>query len=86
MQTTFDPTRIRVSRHASERLAQRGFSLALLAEVLRNPESVYAAHKAAYAGQVRIQGKGMSIAFDPQTQTIITVFFNTILDPNGGKK
>lgn len=86
MQTTFDLNKVRLTKHARDRVQQRGFSLAVLAEVLRNPESVYEAHKAEYKGQLRINGKGMSVTFDPKTQTIITVFFNTILDPNGGKK
>lgn len=86
MQTTFDLNRIRISRHAKDRVAERGFSLAVLAEVLRNPESVYEAHKAEYKGQLRINGKGMSISFDPTSQTVITVFFNTKLDEDYDKR
>lgn len=82
MQTTFDPNRIRITRHARERIEERGFTLALLHSVLTAPESVYEAKKAQYAGQLRINGKGMSVTFDPKTQTVITVFFNTILDPH----
>jgi hypothetical protein len=82
VQTNFNLNNIRVSKHAKDRIAERGFTLAILAEVLRNPESVYEAHKAQYAGQLRINGKGMSVSFDPKTQTVITVFFNTILDPD----
>jgi hypothetical protein len=80
MQTTFNPDIIDTSRHARKRLSERGFTQEVLDEVLANPESVYAAHK--FPGQLRIQGKGMSIAFDPETQTVVTVFFNTTLDPN----
>lgn len=86
MQTNFDLNKIRVTNHAKERIAQRGFTLALLGEVLRNPESVYEAHKPEYKGQLRINGKGMSITFDPTTQTVITVFFNTKLDEDYHKR
>jgi hypothetical protein len=84
MQTSFDPTNVTVSAHAHKRLGERGFSRAALLAVLASPESVYAAHK--YPGQLRVQGNGMSIAFDPKTQTVVTVFFNTTLDPNYDKR
>lgn len=86
MQTTFDPTIIKVTHHAEKRLDGRGFTRQLLNAVLLSPESVYLAGRK-YPGQIRIQGEGMSIAFDPRTQTVVTVFFNTKLDPNyRGKK
>lgn len=86
MQTNFNPNRIRYSKHARKRVEERGFTMAALHAVLLNPESVYEAHKAEYKGQLRINGNGMSISFDPSTQTVITVFFNGMLDPDYDKR
>lgn len=83
-----DTTTVQISTHAKERLADRGFTLDLLLNTLRHPETVYEAHKAEYKGQWRVNGNGMSIAYDPSKRMVITVFFNGRLDPNwkkGGK-
>lgn len=83
MESNFRPEEFRITRHARERLDQRGFALTTLFAVLRSPESVYESKK--FPGQLRVNGEGMCAAVDPVKKTVITVFFNTQLDPNWKK-
>lgn len=83
MQTHFIPENFTITRHARERLEQRGFTIAMLHAVLRSPEKVYESRK--FAGQLRVVGGEMCAAVDPVRMVIVTVFFDQKLDPNWKK-
>ena len=83
METNFTPEQYKVTRHARERLEQRGFTLAMLFAALRDPETVYESKK--YEGQLRVTAGEMCACVDPKKKVIVTVFFNGRLDPNWKK-
>jgi hypothetical protein len=83
MDTHFNPEEYRVTKHARDRLAQRGFTLAMLYTALQWPEKVYMSKK--FDGQLRVVSGEMCIPIDPKTKTVITVFFDQRLDEENYK-
>jgi hypothetical protein len=78
METNFRPEEFRVTKHAQERVAQRGFTMAMLFAALRDPEKVYESKK--FAGQLRVVAGEMCLCVDPAKKMIVTVFFDQRLD------
>jgi hypothetical protein len=83
MDTHFNPEEYRVTKHAMDRLTQRGFTLAMLHAALEWPEKVYMSKK--FDGQLRVVSGEMCIPIDPKTKTVITVFFDQRLDEENYK-
>ena len=79
METRFIPENYTVTRHARERLDQRGFTLTALFTTLREPEKVYESRK--FPGQLRVVAGEMCACVDPVKKVVITVFFDQRLDP-----
>lgn len=78
METHFNPEDYKVTKHARERLAQRGFTLTMLYAALRDPEKVYESKK--FTNQLRVIAGEMCACVDPDRKVVVTVFFDQRLD------
>ena len=74
MEVMFEGVTYRVTRHAFERMAVRGMTLALLQLTLREPDMTYNSGK--FAGQRRVVKGEFVVTLDTTRRTIPTVFFN----------
>jgi hypothetical protein len=83
METNFNPEEYRVTKHARERLTQRGFTINALFATLRGPEKVYESKK--YEGQLRVVAGEMCACVDPVKKVVVTVFFDQRLDEENYK-
>jgi hypothetical protein len=83
METNFRPEDYRVTKHARERVEQRGFTMTALLGALREPEKVYESKK--FAGQLRVVAGEMCLCVDPAKKVIVTVFFDQRLDEKNYK-
>lgn len=66
--------------HAQDRLRDRGFTAAAVADALANPEITYAAKDDRYPGQYRVVKNGMVVVVDTRRRSIPTVFFHGTTD------
>lgn len=64
----------RLTKHAVERAAERGFTKDAIMAVLANPELVYASRDR--GNQERLCGRGMVIVVDHDNRSIPTIHFH----------
>lgn len=75
-----------MTAHAARTIAAKGFPLAAVQEVWRNPEVTYPSHR--HPGQHKRIGNGICLCCDDRTGMVITVFVNeteTALRPDQRK-
>lgn len=68
-----------LSRHAAERMNDRGLTMAALIDILLNPAITYESSK--FPGQMRYVKGDYCVCVDPVRKTIPTLFYNGRLDP-----
>jgi hypothetical protein len=71
---------VHITRHAQQRLADRGFALEALRAALEQPEMVYAAKDDRYPNQYRLVRNGMVAVVDVARRIVPTVFFHGTTD------
>lgn len=69
-----------LSKHAIDRMTDRGMTMETLIDILLNPSVTYESNK--FPGQMRYVKGDYCVCVDPIRKTIPTLFYNGRLDPN----